>query len=219
MSNPLSLAGPAEVPPGATHALVCLHGFGDSGQSWLDLLRLLKPALPQAFAARLALFCPDAPAPTPFGQGLQWFKDNNWTFRDPAGLARATGLLADYLSATVEGEHKIPHNRIILMGFSQGAMVTLHAAPRLNPPVAAHISLAGQLTDTTPPDPLSLTPTLLLHGQDDDTLPADASVKAEQLYQSWGLPTELHLIQGLGHGANPEALAHIAAFITEIFDT
>jgi phospholipase/carboxylesterase len=214
-SSPLS--GPANVPADARYALVCLHGFGDVGQSWLDLVSLMKAGLPEAIATQLALFCPDAPDVTPFGEGRQWFSDNNWTFRDPPGLTRAAKLLDDYLTQTVSGEYKIPRERIILMGFSQGGMTTLHTAPRLNPPVAGHIVLAGRLMDTARPDPLALTPTLLLHGQDDDVLPADATLATETTFRDWGIPTETHIIPGLGHGANAQALAYIATFIQEIF--
>lgn len=211
------MSGPADIPAGAEFALVCLHGFGDGGQSWLDLLSLMKAGLPQAFSQKLALFCPNGPDAAPFGEGRQWFSDNNWTFRDPPGLKRAAGLLGDYLTRTVTGEHKIARERIILMGFSQGAMTTLYAVPRLNPPVAGFISLAGRLVDATKPDPVSLTPTLFLHGQDDDVLPADATIEAEARYASWGLPTEMHILPGLGHGANAQALARIAGFVQEIF--
>src|ERR1700743_3078960 len=133
-SSPL-LSGPAEVPQGAEFALVCLHGFGDGGQSWLDLLSLMKAGCPEPFRRKLALFAPDGPSVTPFGEGRQWFSDNNWTFRDPPGLKRAAKLVEDYLTQTVTGEHHIARERTILMGFSQGAMTLLYTVPRLNPPV------------------------------------------------------------------------------------
>lgn len=182
------------------------------------MLSLMKAGLPQAFSSRLALFCPNGPDATPFGEGRQWFSDNNWTFRDPPGLKRAAGLLEDYLTRVVSGEHQIPRERIILMGFSQGAMTTLYAVPRLNPPVAGFISLAGRMMDTVKPDPVSLTPTLFLHGYDDDVLPSDTTVEAEARYAEWGMPTELHILEGLGHGANAQALAHVAGFVQRVLN-
>ena len=61
------------------------------------------------------------------------------------------------------------------------------------------------------------TPILFVHGQDDDVLPADASVQAQQWFNAKGYPTELHLIPGLGHGLDAQALAHITVFLQRIW--
>jgi len=203
------------VPPGATHALLCLHGFGSDGHDLLTLAAPLQASLGK-LGETLAVFCPHAPSPTPFGQGFQWFRDMGWTFRDQPGLAAATDSLTAMLRE-VESRHGIPPARTAVLGFSQGAMTLLHALPAL-PPLAGAISCAGALTVPPTARAAQTTPPLLfLHGTADDVLPADASVAAEAFFKTLGYPTQLHLLKGLGHGINPQALAHLSVFLQGVF--
>lgn len=59
-------------------------------------------------------------------------------------------------------------------------------------------------------------PVLLIHGTEDDVVPADQTVAAATGLQGLGFNAEYHLLPGLAHGINAEALAHIATFIQEI---
>lgn len=210
MSVPL-FTGPAEVPAHPTHALILLHGFGDEGASWLYLAQMLKTTLPQRLQQGLALFAPNGPAPTPAGQGRQWFKDNGWTFRDPDGLDAAANGLETYLTH-LTATYGVTRENMAVLGFSQGGMVSLHGVPRLSQPVAAHMAVATQLMDPLP-DPIALVPTLVLHGQDDDVLLADHAVKTAHALEAAGVPTRLEIIPGMGHEVTPPGLAHLSVFL------
>ena len=203
-----------------THAIICLHGFGSSGD---DLIALAEPLqlslgkLAENNPVSLAVYAPHGPAPTPDGYGRQWFRDMGWTFRDPDGLARLTNDL-DAFIADVTQAHGIPTANIVLLGFSQGAMSSLYAFPLLKNRPAAVISCCGALTvtPTFPPNP-NPEPILFIHGQDDDVLPADTSVQAAQTFQSHGYPTQVEILPDLGHGIDGRTLAHIAAFLNELW--
>jgi len=212
--QPPFLSGPSHVPASPSHALICLHGFGADGHDLFALAQPLKQALGKV-AETLAVFAPHAPAPTPMGQGYQWFSDRGWTFRDPVGLSFTAKRLQAYLNHITD-ETGIPHNNMVLLGFSQGAMTLLHALPQLPAP-AALISCSGALT--VPPEipaDAPRIPMLFLHGAEDDVLPADASVAAEAFYREHGYPTQLEILPHLGHGIGPQSLAHIAVFLQEI---
>ncbi|MCP5405615.1 MAG: hypothetical protein H6922_05295 [Pseudomonadaceae bacterium] len=215
MSDP-HLHGPANIPQNATHALVCLHGFGDEGASYLGLQAALQALLPEN--VRLAIACPNGPFPTPFNQGYQWFSDAGWTFNDPTGMAATHTRLATYLEDLHTG-YTIPYENIALLGFSQGAMQGLYSIPRLPWPIGGFIACAGALTPAAKhrPDPLPHTPMLLLHGVDDDVLPADKTLEAAQTLTDWGLTVEHHLIPRLAHGINNQSLAHIGVFLQTIW--
>lgn len=152
------------------------------------------------------------------GQGYQWFADNNWTFRDRPGMARISQALWDYLQQ-LSSTHHIPLSRIALLGFSQGAMTALYAAPRWSEPIALVIAHSGcavyqeELDGTTCQKP----PVLFVHGQQDDMIPADQSLAAATGLDNLGFTTETHIIPGLAHGINAEALAHIATFLSSHF--
>lgn len=210
----LSLTGPASIPENPTHALVCLHGFGDEGASYTNLQHPLQGLLPPAI--RLAVFCPNGPSSTPFGQGYQWFSDAGWTFNDPTGMRATHSKLVAYIE-DIHTTHAIPYANIALLGFSQGAMQGLYSIPRLLQPLGGFVACAGALTPAAsqPPDPLAHTPMLLLHGINDDVLPADHTVKAVQTLAGWGLTVEHHLIPHLAHGINGECLARTGVFLLE----
>jgi phospholipase/carboxylesterase len=204
-------------PPQATHALICLHGFGANGHDLLGLAEPLQSTLGK-LGETLAVFCPTAPAPTPQGLGFQWFRDMGWTFRDPPGIAAAAALLGTYIERISEN-HAIAPANIALLGFSQGSMTSLYALPGLTHAPAAVISCSGGLTvqPTIPADAPPTTPILFLHGLADDVWPADATVAAEAFFRQHGYPTQLELIEGLPHGIDARCLAHIAVFLQHIW--
>ncbi len=195
-----------------THVLICLHGFGSSGDDLIALAAPLRATLGN-LGESLAVYSPHAPATTPDGYGRQWFRNAGWTFRDENGLQRITPQL-DAFIGEVAATHDIPTTNIAILGFSQGAMTILHALPSLTNTPAAVISCCGALTvpPAFPPIPKPV-PILFLHGQDDDVLPADASVQAQSTYQQHNYPTHLYILPGLGHGIDGPSLAHVSLFL------
>ena len=210
--------------PTASHALICLHGFGSAGDDLITLAPALQLTLGNlgessegAPPFSLAIYSPNAPAHAPGERGYQWFRDMGWTFRDADGLTRLTPDL-DAFIGHVTAAHAIPTANIAILGFSQGAMTILHALPALTNRPAAVISCSGALTVVpsfpTNPNPQ---PILFLHGQDDDVLPADTSVKAAEIFAAHGYPTQLEILPDLGHGIDNRALAHIAVFLQTLW--
>lgn len=203
------LTGPTHIPPDATHALLCLHGFGDQGASFMPVGHMLAQTLPPTI--KLAILCPNGPAPTPFGEGYQWFSDNGWTFRDRPGIRAAKEMLWAYIQEHVP--NILPHN-IAVLGFSQGAMTACYAAPRWPQQIGGVIAIAGMsLWHTELKPDCQKPPFLILHGKEDDVVPADRSLEAENGLHSVGLPTESHVLDDLGHGIDAQALAHASAFL------
>lgn len=194
--------------------LVCLHGFGDEGQSYLPFAMPLRTLL-NTQRTDIALSCaaPNGLSGTPSGQGYQWFRDAGWTFRDEKGLQKAAEWLEDFLQ-NLEAETSIPRERTAILGFSQGAMTLLHALPSLSTPPACALSLSGALT--VQPTVLGTKPTcplLFTHGTEDDVLPADRTIEAAAFFEQHGYPVETHLVPDLGHGIDITTLGHITTFL------
>lgn len=204
--------------PSVSHAIICLHGFGSSGDDLISLAPAFHATLGN-LGESLAVYSPDAPTETPFGQGRQWFRDAGWTFRDESGLQTVAGQLDTFIGQ-VASKHNIPTANIVLLGFSQGAMTILHALPSLANKPAGLISCCGTLS-VTPSFPHNsqtpLPPLLFLHGIDDDVLPADTSVRAADIFKSHGYPTQVELMPNLGHGIDNACLAHIAVFLQTLW--
>jgi len=212
-----SINGPAVVSPAVNHALICLHGFGSSGDDLIQLAAPLKATLGN-LAETLAIYSPHAPATTPDGFGRQWFRDMGWTFRDAQGLASLVPQLDSFI-AQIAATHGIPTTRIALLGFSQGGMTLLHCLPQLQHQPGAVITCCGAVSvaPTFPATQTAQPPLLILHGEDDDVLPADASVEAAATYRAHGYPVTLEILPHLGHGIDAATLAHISVFLQTLW--
>ena len=204
----------------ARQLVVFLHGYGADGNDLIELGRVWQPLLPQA-----AFVSPHAPEPcggAPMGR--QWFA---LTFRDPnerwVGVNEAAPVLERFIDAEL-ARHGLPPSALALVGFSQGAMMALHVGLRRAVPPAAIVGYSGLLV--LPPDGnldsfaaeiRSRPPVLLVHGDQDDLIPAQALFQAAQGLAALGVPAEWHLSAGVGHGIDPEGLRHGGEFLARGF--
>jgi phospholipase/carboxylesterase len=60
-------------------------------------------------------------------------------------------------------------------------------------------------------------PVLLVHGDMDDLIPAQALFQSAQALAALDVPTEWHLSHGIGHGIDAEGLAHGGEFLARRF--
>jgi phospholipase/carboxylesterase len=204
----------------ARQLVVFLHGYGADGNDLIELGRVWQPLLPQA-----AFVSPHAPEPcggAPMGR--QWFA---LTFRDPnerwVGVNKAAPVLERFIDAEL-ARHGLPPSALALVGFSQGTMMALHVGLRRALPPAAIVGYSGLLV--LPPDGnldsfaaeiRSRPPVLLVHGDQDDLIPAQALFQAAQGLAAVGVPAEWHLSPGVGHGIDPEGLRHGGEFLARGF--
>jgi phospholipase/carboxylesterase len=211
--KPLTLEGPTMRPAsgGPAKALVVLlHGWGADGQDLIGLAPYFAQVLPDA-----AFMSPNGPFPCDTGFGRQWFSLSD---RSPeallAGVRAARGLVDGFLDDQLAALGLAP-DRLGLIGFSQGTMTALHVAARRSPPVAAVVGYSGMLIagDADDAELVSRPPVMLVHGDADPVVPADAMVAAADYLRQAGFPVETHLRPGLGHGIDPEGIVMGARFL------
>jgi phospholipase/carboxylesterase len=167
-------------------------------------------------------------APEPCGQapvGRQWFA---LTFRDPnerwIGVNKAAPMLERFLDAEL-ARCQLPPAALALVGFSQGTMMALHVGLRRAVPPAAIVGYSGLLVlppELTNPETFaaeikSRPPVLLVHGDRDDLIPAQALFQAAQGLAALDIPAEWHLSAGIGHGIDAEGLCHGGEFLARRF--
>src|SRR5687767_10896614 len=183
--------------------VVFLHGYGADGNDLIEIGRAWQPMLPDT-----AFVSPHAPEPC--GQapvGRQWFA---LTFRDPderwRGCAKAAPMLEQFLDAEL-ARRNLPPSALALVGFSQGTMMALHIGLRRATAPAAIVGYSGMLVlppdvdpDKFPREIRSKPPVLLIHGEQDDLIPAQALFHAAQGLAAFEVPVEWHLSPGIGHG-------------------
>lgn len=148
------------------------------------LARALRPVLPDA-----EMLLPVAPRPTP-GEiaRYEWFDGDAPTEASMTASVAQAALVVNAYIDHVAATRGVPSERIALIGYSQGAMVSLYAAPRRPRPVGCVVSFAGRLFggDTLEAKQCCKCPVLLLHGADDDVVPSVASLNAERVLQERG---------------------------------
>jgi len=217
------LDGPRLAPPEggpAANLAILLHGLGADGQDMAPLARGLAPWLP-----RTAFFCPDAPFACDMAPvGRQWFslRALSSSGAEWSALARGIQEAAPTLQAAIDAElarSGLGTEQLVLAGFSQGAMMALHAGLRRDPPVAGIVSFSGMVIDT---DGLAAgegwPPVLMSHGEADEVIAPEALAAGEQTLAALGVRVEAHLRPGVGHGIDPESLALGGRFLARCLD-
>jgi phospholipase/carboxylesterase len=91
-------------------------------------------------------------------------------------------------------------------------------------PPAAIVGYSGifVLPEKAAPDAVagdirSRPPVLLVHGDRDDLIPAQALFQSAQALAALGVPVEWHLSEGTGHGIDQEGLRHGGEFLARRF--
>lgn len=200
----------------ATSLVVFVHGYGADGADLLGLADVLAPHLPgTAFAA------PDAPSPcagNPFGR--QWFPIPRFDGSSEVDASVEMNRAADDLNAFVDqrlADLGLTPAALALVGFSQGAMMSLHVAPRREVAMAGVVAISGKLMrpQVLAQEAKVRPPVLLMHGDRDDVVPFGEMQVAGNALVAAGFQTYGHVMQGSGHGIAPDGLGVALQFLRE----
>lgn len=200
----------------AKSAVVFVHGYGADGADLLGLADPLGPHLPDT-----VFFAPNAPekcSGNPFG--FQWFcipwLDGSTEEQALAGLAAAADDLNAFLDKLLVDEGLTP-DRLALVGFSQGTMMSLHIAPRRAAPLAGLVGFSGRLMvpEQLEAEIVSKPPILLIHGDLDDVVPFASMSEAADTLDAAGFEIYSHISKGTAHGIAHDGLSLALSFLRE----
>jgi phospholipase/carboxylesterase len=209
--------------------LVLFHGFGAPGTDLVPLYRTLEvpPEIRFVFPAAPIALDPRAPeefAPRAWwpidmlgmqqalarGRGAELARDK------PPGLDEARELVTGLLAA-LEKELAAPLERVVLGGFSQGAMLACDVALRSPRSPAGLVLLSGAPIavpewQTLAPARKGL-PVLMSHGRSDPVLPFAGGEYLRDLLRDAGLLVDFIAWNG-GHGVPDGVLQRLGPFLT-----
>jgi phospholipase/carboxylesterase len=221
--------GPDREGGGDGPMLVLLHGYGAPGEDLVPLGRqlALPPAVRFAFPAAPLVLEMGLP---PERSGRAWWPidmvelqravmlgdTESLMSRVPAGLAEARSRVLGLLEA-LERDHAVTRNKLVLGGFSQGAMLATDVTLRAETAPAALAILSGSLI--AKPEWLPLMkkraglPVLQSHGRTDPVLSyAVAEALRDELVAA-GVAVEFVSFNG-GHGIPNGAVESLGRLVT-----
>jgi phospholipase/carboxylesterase len=122
--------------------VIFLHGYGADGNDLLGLADPLAPHMPDT-----VFVAPNAPERSAMNpMGYQWFPipwiDGSSEEQSEAGHG-ARGGGPERVSRQVMAEEGVTPAQTILVGFSQGTMMSLHVAPRRAEAMAGVVGFLG----------------------------------------------------------------------------
>lgn len=198
----------------ATAAVLLLHGLGANGEDLLGLAPYWAPKLPH-----VCFIAPDAPFACDMAPyGFQWFSLRDRLESRIRAEVNEAAILLNGLIDQILDRMTLKPERLALVGFSQGCMMSLHVSLRRPAPLAGVIGYSGRLIDA-PALPAEITarpPVLLVHGDADPVVPYDSLALAEAALQANDVPVETLTCRGMGHSIDQTGLDAGAALLQKI---
>lgn len=201
----------------ADSLVIFLHGYGADGADLLGLADPLSAHLPHTL-----FMAPDAPNACSMNPaGREWspipWIDGSSEETAKQGFAASVATLHTWLTEMAEKTGIAPA-RTVLVGFSQGTMMSLHVAPRHGAQFAGVVGFSGRLLDADKlaTEAVQKPPVLLIHGDADDVVPFADMATAEDGLRAAGFAVETMTAQGVGHGISPEGLGQALRFIKSV---
>ncbi len=212
----MSLTYERRGPERASSLVILVHGYGANGADLIGLADVLAPHMPGT-----AFVAPDAPERCVGNpMGLQWFPipwlDGSPQEAAEASMRRSAADLDAFVSGRLAEEGAAPEDAILL-GFSQGTMMSLHVAPRRPEPVAGVVGFSGRLLapESLAEEVASRPPVLLVHGDRDEVVPPASMPEAAEALGAAGFKVYAHVSRGTGHGIAGDGLEVALAFMRE----
>lgn len=178
-----------ETPNGPTPVVVALHGAGGNVSG---MERYASALAAQGFAVYV----------------LHYFDRTGTESADKPTILRNFPLwmktLWDAISF-VETQPRVDRERIALLGFSLGAYLSL-ANSAIDHRVKAVVEFFGGMPKEMHLFMRRLCPVLILHGEADPTIPVEEAYQLQKLLEKKGIPHEIKIYPGAGHGFEDEAI-------------
>lgn len=188
----------------AEGALVLLHGRGADEQDLYPLLDALDPE------QRLHGYTPRAPLALPPG-GAHWYAVPRVGYPDPATFAQGYGALTEWFDAL-----PYPPERIVLGGFSQGAVMSYALGiGRGRPRTAALLALSGFIPTVGGWEPeleSPFQPIAIRHGTYDPVIPVEFARQARATLEAAGAAVS-YAESPIEHWIDPQWIPELRALV------
>jgi len=199
-----------------TYLMILINGYA----SIVEDLISLDPEVASEIG-NIQFVSPDAPFEFEGGgDGFQWY---SLLDRSPRKMIEGTNIAEPILNSFIDTQlarFRLDDSKLILCGFSQGGMLSIHCAMKRARPCAAVISFSGYILDNKNlENEINSRPYVLLsHGQEDQVVPFDTYLRTRDRLESLKVPITTHVSPGLAHGIDFSCICAAKKFLLEKLD-
>jgi phospholipase/carboxylesterase len=205
-----------EQTPGESHnqpLVIFLHGYGSNEG---DLFGI-KDDLPASYTYL------SVRAPMVMQEGsYQWFRQKGQgAYNGETDDLKSSGqLLLDFIAQAAKKYHTEPE-KVYLVGFSQGAIMSYEVALRHPEAVGGIAALSGRIlpvlkSELKPDAKRQSLAVFIGHGEEDKRLPISDGTEANSLLQGVSLEPEFHAYPGLGHSISASEIEDLSAWLQRL---
>ena len=128
-------------------------------------------------------------------------------------FAKKSEKIVSYINAVIN-DKGLSYNDVVMIGFSQGAMISLELGLALG--VKAIVSLSGRLLDLHKNRECKNTKVLFVHGDHDDVIPISYMFDSERILQNAGIKVDNAVMNGMGHYITRGVFDRVVDFLKEL---
>jgi phospholipase/carboxylesterase len=191
-----------------------LHGYGADSNDLFSIATYWQRFLPDAY------FCvPNAPNSCQVNPaGFEWFdlmQTNNETIIEESLVSLKK--LEDTIDQKIN-DLKLEHQKLILVGFSQGTMMSVQYAIRQKKKIAGVLGYSGKIYDYElfNKELISKPKMRFLHGNIDEIVPIEEMYKSVDFLKQKDFEVDCKAYEGLGHSISPDGLSDGLDFIKSL---
>ena len=200
----------------AKSAVLILHGYGADGANLMGLGQAWSRHMPDT-----AFVAPNAFERCDLGIGYQWspyraVESGREALQTAYKHFEGSQTKWDQLIDSIKAEFALEDHQIILVGFSQGAMVSLFQSVYGENKFAGVVAYSGGFFQDKTRTSRHKPPMLICHGRQDHVVPVTWSEEGYKDLQSLGCEVDLNIYEGVGHEINEEGFMAGGAFIKDL---
>ncbi len=200
--------------------VIFLHGYGANGENLISLAQEFKLALTNAhFVSPNAVEDWEGGFPNCY----QWFSLYSKNIeRKPfeqmaQNIQDSNKILSNFIDQQL-ARFNLTIKDLILVGFSQGAMMAIYNSLSRKEEVKSVIAYSGRviLPELTGDKILSKPKICLIHGEDDSVVPFDHFIEGQKILEKNGINHEAFSIKGLDHSIDIAGIRHAMNFLRRL---
>jgi phospholipase/carboxylesterase len=194
--------------------VVFLHGWGSDKY---DLMSISDDF--SKVSEDIIYIFANAPFDCECGQGYQWFSLKNMDLPHLMDEVKNNYTVLETFIEKQSQRLGLGYENIFLVGFSQGAILSLYTGMRLDKKLGGIIAFSGLLAETEKSLKTELKTKqkiLMTHGMMDTVIPFQHFLHSKKLLETFGFEFNFYADPNLEHGVNTKCIEEAKRFLTKV---